>query len=173
MLELIILANLMLSSCHGYEIKKVLKGMNVNNNTLYPLLRSLQEKGYVTMELQIQENKPSRKVYTITEEGKNHLFDIINDFDEAKASSNDEFYLRVAFFQFIPTENIEKILDTRENALDNFTNKERIMSFLGKFPDQSLDLLYLHNFVSAQMFSEKQFVESLRQKYGIKKRGKK
>ncbi len=173
MLELIILANLMLAPCHGYEIKKVLKGMNVNNNTLYPLLRNLQANGYVTMEVQLQENKPSRKVYSITDAGKDHLFDIINDFDEVKAASNDEFYIRVAFLQFMPVESVEKILDARIKAIDNYTNKERIINFLDRFPDQSYDLLYLHNYVNSLNVSEKAFVKSLRQKYGITEEEKK
>lgn len=170
MLELFILANLMLGPCYGYEIKKVLKGMSVNNNTLYPLLRSLESQGFVTMEQHLQDGKPPRKVYSITESGKQHLFDLINDFDVAKAASNDEFYIRVAFFQFLPAENVAAILDTREEALGSYSNKNRISSFLDRFPDKSYDLLYLHNFANSQINGERQFVQSLRQKYGLDKK---
>ena len=167
MFELFILANLMLSPCYGYEIKKVLKGANINNNTLYPLLRALQEKGYVEMEIQIQESRPARKVYSITESGKERLFELINDFDEVKASSYDEFYIRVAFFQFLPVESIKNILDIREKALSGHSNTGRIVDFLDHFPDKSYDLLYLHNYVKSQNLQEKKFVDSLRKKYGI------
>ena len=169
MLELFILANLMLGPCYGYEIKKTLKGMSVNNNTLYPWLRSLESHGYVTMEQQIQDGKPPRKVYSITESGKQHLFELINDFDVIKASSNDEFYIRVAFFQFLPVESVAAILDAREAALGSYSNKGRVSAFLDNFPDKSYDLLYLHNFANSQINGEKKFVKSLREKYGISK----
>lgn len=170
MLELFILANLMIGPCHGYEIKKALKGINVNNNTLYPLLRNLQTNGYVTMEVMPQENKPSRKVYSITESGKDRLIELVTDFGEAKAINNDEFYVRVAFFQFMPIEGIKTVLETRERALDNYYYSAKIMNFLDSFPDETRDIDRLHTFLDQQVKGEKRFVQSLREKYGIESR---
>jgi len=169
MLELIILSDLMLGPAHGYEIKKLLSGMKVNNNTLYPLLNKLQSLGYVTVELMIQDNKPAKKVYTITDAGKDHLFELIEDFDIISASNDDAFYIRVAFFQFLPKESINRILSAREQYLADYENQAKLMHILAKFPDNSYDLLYLKNYINSRLFAERQMVNSIRQKYGITK----
>lgn len=167
MLELFILANLMLGSCHGYEIKKVLSGVKVNNNTIYPLLKKMQDNGYVTMDILVQDGKPSRKVYHITDVGRKHFVQLMTDFDQDKAVVSDEFYIRVAFFQFIDKDDIKNILDSRDQALDNYAHSQRIMNFLKPFSDDNSDIAELHSFADCQASAEKHFVQSLREKYNL------
>lgn len=168
MLELAILSALYFGPCHGYEIKKLLKGMKLNNNTLYPLFKKLVENNYVTMEEIEQEGKPKRKVYTITEAGRVHLFDIIRDFSADDAASDDAFYLRLAFFQYLDKDTISKILEKRETYLEDYVNHTKLMSILRRFPDTNYDLLYLKNYADSRIFNEKQLVRSMKEKYGIK-----
>lgn len=61
---------------HGYEIHRRLsesEGLglvwHVKQNQLYALLGKLEDKGYVTIELEAQENRPARKVFHLTEAG--------------------------------------------------------------------------------------------------------
>lgn len=167
MFELTVLSTLLFGSCYGYEIKKMLKGMNVNNNTIYPMFKKLVNNGHVTVEEIAQEGKPSKKVYTITESGKERLYELIEDFDENDASVDDAFYLRLAFFQFLPKETIKKILNAREAYLQDYENRMKLMSILSRFPDNSNDLLYLKNFSASKLFNEKQMVETMKKRYGI------
>jgi len=56
---------------YGYDILKLLdsKGYAIEEQTLYPLLRRMEERGFLTSEWKIIQNKP-RKYYVISEEGK-------------------------------------------------------------------------------------------------------
>lgn len=58
----------------GYDLKKMFEDSlflywSGNNNQIYRTLVQLHQEGLVTNEIQYQESGPSKKVYTITEEG--------------------------------------------------------------------------------------------------------
>ena len=167
MIELLVLTTLFFGPCHGYEIKKMHPGMKINNNTLYPLLKHMVENNYIKMDLQVQDNKPAKKVYSLTDEGEDRLFSLINDFTKEKAGSDDEFYIRVAFFQFLSPESIQRILDTRESFLDDRVSQQKLIKILELFPDKSYDILYMKNHAESNIYNEKQFVRTLKEKYGI------
>lgn len=62
----------------GYGIKRMLKSLSwlvgePSFGSLYPALKALEKDGLVTMELENRENKPSRKLYNITEAGTKTL----------------------------------------------------------------------------------------------------
>jgi DNA-binding PadR family transcriptional regulator len=56
---------------YGYSLVKVLgdSGVEIEGNTLYPLLRRLESQGLLKSEWETQETRP-RKYYIITEDGK-------------------------------------------------------------------------------------------------------
>jgi PadR family transcriptional regulator AphA len=67
----------------GYDIKRALKGLGwlvgePSFGSLYPALNALAKEGLVTMELEPRENRPSRKIYTIAETGRQTLQEWIN-----------------------------------------------------------------------------------------------
>jgi DNA-binding PadR family transcriptional regulator len=56
---------------YGYEIVRTLQERNfiIDENTLYPLLRRLEEKEILASEWRVEENKP-RKYYSISDAGR-------------------------------------------------------------------------------------------------------
>ncbi len=59
----------------GYDLKKKFSDSDIfhwsgNNNQIYRTLVELHDEHFVTIEVQYQENKPPRKIYTITESGR-------------------------------------------------------------------------------------------------------
>lgn len=164
MLELIILSTLMNGPCHGY-LFKAYRGISVNNNTIYPLLRKLADKGYIRSELVLQDDRPAKKVYEITEAGKGRLQDILEDFDSTKALSDDEFYLRVAYFHLLDSKTICKIIDARVEALDRMESVSIFEEVLSGSLDKNGDRAALKNFIHSQHTAEKEFLASLRAKY--------
>lgn len=56
---------------YGYELVQILAslGINVDQNTLYPLLRRLEEQGIVKSDWSVEGSRP-RKYYSISDEGK-------------------------------------------------------------------------------------------------------
>jgi len=75
LLDMIILQYLEHESMHGYQlITKIRKGFGVyfGPSTVYPLLGLLEKKGYVKSIWNMDSERP-RKVYTLTNEGKEVL----------------------------------------------------------------------------------------------------
>ena len=62
----------------GYDIKRFLKSLSwlvdsPSFGSIYPTLRALQQDGLVTMEEVLRQRKQPRKIYTITEAGRQAL----------------------------------------------------------------------------------------------------
>jgi len=62
----------------GYDIKRFLKSLSwlidsPSFGSIYPTLRALREDGLVTVEVAHRQGKPPRKIYTITEAGRQVL----------------------------------------------------------------------------------------------------
>jgi PadR family transcriptional regulator PadR len=59
----------------GYKIKKQVAekfDVKLGHGGLYPLLRSLEEEGFITSQKQQQKGR-TRKTYTITQKGKEYI----------------------------------------------------------------------------------------------------
>lgn len=56
---------------YGYTLRKTLneRGLDVDENTLYPLLRRLESQGLLTSEWR-EENKRNKRFYRLAEEGE-------------------------------------------------------------------------------------------------------
>jgi PadR family transcriptional regulator AphA len=62
----------------GYDIRRFLRSLSwliesPSFGTIYPTLRALREDGLVTVEVISRQDKPPRKIYTITEPGRQVL----------------------------------------------------------------------------------------------------
>jgi len=75
LLDLIVLQFLNTKPMHGYQIITRIRksfGVYFGPSTIYPLLNTLEKKGYVKSEWDMSNERP-RKVYTLTTEGKGLL----------------------------------------------------------------------------------------------------
>jgi DNA-binding PadR family transcriptional regulator len=75
LLDLIILQFLSTQPMHGYQIITRIRktfGIYFGPSTIYPLLGTLEKKGYVKSEWNMNNERP-RKVYNLTNEGQNLL----------------------------------------------------------------------------------------------------
>jgi PadR family transcriptional regulator PadR len=75
LLDLIILQFLNTQPMHGYQvITKIRKtfGVYFGPSTIYPLLATLEKKGFVNSEWNMKNERP-RKIYKLTTEGQNIL----------------------------------------------------------------------------------------------------
>src|SRR5688572_19811352 len=62
----------------GYDIKRVIEETishfwSESYGQIYPTLQTLMEEGLATADTDVQEGKPSRKVYSLTEAGRAEL----------------------------------------------------------------------------------------------------
>ena len=72
---------------YGYALLQTLQQMNVDieANTLYPLLRRLESQGLLSSDWDTTESRP-RKYYTINDKGKDVLFELFVEWKKMQAS---------------------------------------------------------------------------------------
>ena len=117
MFDLMIMATLMCKPCHGYELKRHLASFNPNNNKIYPALRIMRDKGFLDVAVQVQDFRPNRHIYTITEAGKEQFKKMLTEFDLHKAQNHDEFNLRICFSYLLEPGVLKNVLQLRREAL--------------------------------------------------------
>ena len=77
-LAILILKALYAGSTHGYGIARWVEAttddvLRIEEGSLYPALRRLEDKGWVTSEWGLSENNRRARFYTITSAGRVHL----------------------------------------------------------------------------------------------------
>lgn len=90
---------------HGYHIKERIESTfshlwTINYGQIYPTLKKLQQEGLVTMLEVAQQNAPTRKLYSITAEGREAFRHWLKSDPEKGMILRDPFLSRMLFFGF-------------------------------------------------------------------------
>ena len=77
-LAILILKALLVAPAHGYGVARWIEAttgdvLRIEEGSLYPALRRLEDKGWVTSEWGLSENNRRAKYYTVTAAGRAHL----------------------------------------------------------------------------------------------------
>lgn len=89
-LELIVLVSVNKKDMYGYElVLEVSKVVDVNEGTIYPLLKRLTNENYFETYLQESTEGPSRKYYKITVLGQKRLKELKQAWTEFSNSVNN------------------------------------------------------------------------------------
>lgn len=87
---------------HGYELKRTFEQLTggfweLNYGQIYQSLDRLSEEGYVHYTVEREENVPDKKVYAITDAGKQALREWLSSPDEPRPRPlRDELFIRLA-----------------------------------------------------------------------------
>jgi PadR family transcriptional regulator, regulatory protein PadR len=78
------------SERYGYTLRKALteNGLEVDENTLYPLLRRLETQGLLTSEWR-EENKRNKRFYRLSPEGEQLLLRLLAEWQTIHAAVNE------------------------------------------------------------------------------------
>ncbi|UJQ94812.1 PadR family transcriptional regulator [Mariluticola halotolerans] len=108
----------------GYEIRKLsVEGeyayfVEASFGSIYPALAKLEEEELVTSQVELQDGKPAKKVYSITEAGRTAFHDSL--FEELGDDVyRSEFLLFARFAPMLPASLVETRLNERLEILDN------------------------------------------------------
>jgi DNA-binding PadR family transcriptional regulator len=101
----------------GYDLKKYFEStfghfFAAGYGSIYPALSSLSKQGFVSCEQIAQEGKPDRKVYQITEEGRQFLLKALENTSPCH-KIRSEFLATMCFAHLMQGEAIEAVLDYR------------------------------------------------------------
>lgn len=119
----------------GYDISRLFERAsmffwNESYGQIYPTLKRLKEKGMVTMERDEREVGPDRKVYTITDEGRQELERWLRQ-PASPHSMRDEYLLKLFFGQSerpsVALANLEKLADELEDTLKGLASDRELL----------------------------------------------
>jgi PadR family transcriptional regulator AphA len=116
----------------GYDIKQQMNSRlgpfwNINNNQLYPILSQLEAEGLI--ELQSHEQisyRPARKVYAITEAGKERLREWVMEPSELTVV-RDEFLLKFYNSWFVDPDRMMTLVEEQKRQ-----HEKRLAEYLEK-----------------------------------------
>jgi DNA-binding PadR family transcriptional regulator len=105
----------------GYEIKKVFDlsvahFWSAELSQIYPTLKGLENEGLVEMNVEVQADRPNRKVYSITDDGRRELLEWLGTPAEAD-QIREPLMIKLFFGSSLPKREILAILRQRADEL--------------------------------------------------------
>ena len=118
------------SEATGYELKKAFdESLNffwqAQKSQIYRELAAMEKQGLLTVSLVIQEDKPNKKVYSITDAGRKEFLQWLEkDLDEHDFTVRDSFVMKVFFWgELSPLHAVEKLkafIKTHQQKLESY-----------------------------------------------------
>ncbi len=108
---------LSLGNASGYEIKKRLENTfshfyDASFGSIYPALSRLQKEGLVQCETEAQANRPDKKVYNLTVDGRLKLVAKLNNIP-GRDRVRSEFLVAMLFSDILPAGRLGEMIDRR------------------------------------------------------------
>ena len=109
-----LLGILSFSPMTGYELKQFFDSSvqhfwTAELSQIYPTLKYLEEQGFVEKHLEVQENRPNRKVYEITDGGREEFARWVRE-PAPPAGLRDPFLIKIFFGSQLPAEDMLVLL---------------------------------------------------------------
>jgi DNA-binding PadR family transcriptional regulator len=107
----------------GYDLKKQFESTfkhfyPAGYGSIYPSLADLAEQGLVRCREVAQEKKPDRKVYSITDDGRQAFRRALHEIEPAQ-KLRSEYLVAMYFADFLEPRRLEQILDGWRESLGN------------------------------------------------------
>ncbi|MGA1740740.1 MAG: PadR family transcriptional regulator [Pseudohongiellaceae bacterium] len=158
--KILCLAALSLGKASGYDIGKKLEDpfghfVDVARSGVYPVLKSLEEEGLVQSEIVEQEALPNKKIYDLTDAGRDFLkaeLEVLVPTHKIRS----QFMFLLFFAEMLSPERLETIFEERIKDMECFLRDEpRWREYVSGNKGQEFLLEYVHDKVKA----EKEFLE--------------
>ncbi|MGD1897017.1 MAG: PadR family transcriptional regulator [Phormidesmis sp.] len=112
-----ILAALFNQPCSGYDlVKRFNKSVecfwSASHQQIYKALAKLEEEGHVSSEKIEQENRPNKKLYTVTDSGRQDLQQWIGETETEIVPLKSDLLVKLSAGHTVPTETLINALDT-------------------------------------------------------------
>jgi len=121
-LEAAILGLLYEEPQYGYQLEKTIEGWGMRNwtqigfSSIYYVLKKLEKKELVESNLEKVEGKPSRKVFTITDLGKQTMKEKLTDLLSWNKKLINPFDLGLAYLNYLEP---QEVIDCLENYMES------------------------------------------------------
>jgi DNA-binding PadR family transcriptional regulator len=130
-IKIMLLGFLMSGSMTGYELKKKFSisfsfFSSLSYGSIYPALRKMEQEGWITLKVEIQDGSPNRKVYTITDAGRKVFLETLQSPFAVERPKN-AFIARLFFFVYLTP---EERLGTANQYLESIKEIQRSLGAL-------------------------------------------
>ena len=148
----------------GYDLKKYFESsfghfFPAGYGSIYPALATLARNGFVEFEQIPQYGKPDRKVYTITDKGRQELLaGLVNPNPSHKIRS--EFLATLWFAELLTDEQINTVFDNRIAEIDEFLGL--IDEFASECPGNGLGAKFVTGFGKHMAAAFQKYIEENR-----------
>ena len=146
----------------GYDLKKQFEStfahfFAAGYGSIYPALSALATEGLVECQEVPQDGKPDRKVYRITETGREHLLSALGN-PSPTHKVRSEFLAMISFAHLMTNEQIEQIIANRIAEIDEY------MDMFAAFERDCMDewpagMQFVCGFGKAMMQTMRQYIE--------------
>ena len=157
----------------GYDLKKVMQESafmhwSGNNNQIYKALLALEDEGLVQGEVQHQEGAPSKKIYTITQEGICELKNWLKSTPEPPESRN-AFLIQLICADVLLPDELTQLISGYENEvrMQFVIQQEKIRrgsGFAARTPREALLWQLADDNVLAALRTELDWIEDTKQR---------
>ncbi len=133
---LLLLGVLMEGDKHGYEIKQLVDSRlsrvtDISSGTIYYTLKKLEKKRLVTRSRMREGNRPERRVYSITGEGKKYFQDLLA---QSFRQMDETYYVFDMGFYFLRFADLEQVL---EAVQDKMASQEQFLMALRTLEEEN------------------------------------
>lgn len=99
----------------GYDIKKTFENsfgffLDVSPSGIYRALSELEQEGAITVEHVVQQGRPNKKIFELTEAGREQLVAAILK-SQARHRVHSEFLFALLLADLLPPDHVNRILD--------------------------------------------------------------
>ena len=135
--EYMILGLLIDRPMHGYELfQQIEQGImheivHVEMSQMYAFLKKLERLNYIHAQIKLQGNRPPRKTFQISEDGRNIFLHWLNQAAEKPRDIRLVFLLKLYFIQKLQPNHTEQLLEQQIQACQKF-----LVHLEGKQPGQ-------------------------------------
>ena len=163
--KLLLLGYLLSHSMHGYQLGQILQHspglpITLTKSNAYRLLGSMESDGWVTYREEQEGNRPSRRVYTVTDEGRAAFYRLLRE--NLSACPTPEFPAAVGFdfVHTLPPEEAAALLEQRYQAVQ--VRFQQLDAVSDEILQSHLTLEYLHHYYGAELEWLAGIIERLR-----------
>ena len=109
---------------YGYQLEKTIESWGMRNwtqigfSSIYYVLKKLEKKELVTSKLEKVEGKPSRKVFTITDLGREAMQEKLKDLLSWNKKLISPFDLGIAYLNYLEPQEIIECLESYVKSAD-------------------------------------------------------
>jgi DNA-binding PadR family transcriptional regulator len=129
-LEAAILGLLYEEPQYGYQLEKTIEGWGMRNwaqigfSSIYYVLKKLEKKELVRSKLEKVEGKPSRKVFTITEQGRHTMKKKVRDLLSWNKKLISPFDLGIAYLNYLEP---QEVINCLQNYMESANGRIKFM----------------------------------------------